>query len=764
MSNLTNRLRALTTPLDDCSVPVFFRLRIASDRADLSELLEQVPSIIVMDQINMQLRDLVKLENPSKTLSEEAYISEINKKLSGLTSDDYGVWVYYPWRCQLIHLLDEEEFIRVRTIRNAYKITFEEQAILRTKKIGVIGLSVGQSVSLALAMERIAGEIRIADFDTLELSNMNRIRTGTSSLGLPKTAMVAREIAEIDPFIKVVCYNDGITKDNVDSFFDTGGRLDLLIEECDGIEVKILARERAKEKKVPVIMSMSDRGMLDVERYDEISDYPILHGLVPENVSYDFLKGLKSSQDKLPFMLPIIGTDSLSTRLKSSAIEIGETITTWPQLASDVILDGAICAHTSRKILLGAAVASRRQWIDLDEIIYADKTHTVTSWISEGALNANHAKGALDVHDAISENHTDEEVIRYILLKAIKAPSPGNHQKWKWLLAAGGIYCFIDKQVSYSFADNLNWGSIVAIGATLVNIELAASDLGFEAQTELLGETSQIGKPIAKIEFRRNSSIIKSELGNYIEARNTYRGIPQYRRSILEEHRKKLLEAGDSIPSIHCHIVEDYALILELGKLISQGDRFRFLNAKGHHEFFNGEIRWSAEEAISAADGLDITQFPLSELDRAGLALSKSPDTIKLVKELGGGKAFEKISKRSFETADALAIITINEWNSTSLLKAGKAMQRFWLTAESLGIGIQPMTVLQALFTFRRSNEHGFVTEKEIEFIDDLRQKFHLLSGLDHNKESIFLCRIAYKESAGFTAPRIPLNQKLILT
>jgi len=46
-------------------------------------------------------------------------------------------------------------------------------------------------------------ELRLADFDTAELSNLNRIRTGSHNLGLNKTVIAAREIVEIDPFIKV---------------------------------------------------------------------------------------------------------------------------------------------------------------------------------------------------------------------------------------------------------------------------------------------------------------------------------------------------------------------------------------------------------------------------------------------------------------------------------------------------------------------------------------------------------------------------------
>lgn len=68
-------------------------------------------------------------------------------------------------------------------------------------------------------MERVCGELRLADFDVLELTNLNRIRTGTHNLDLPKVYSVAREIAEIDPFIKVKCFAAGLTEKNMDFFY-----------------------------------------------------------------------------------------------------------------------------------------------------------------------------------------------------------------------------------------------------------------------------------------------------------------------------------------------------------------------------------------------------------------------------------------------------------------------------------------------------------------------------------------------------------------
>lgn len=343
--------------------PLFFRAESSEGKSQLEDFLKNHPDCIVLDTIESQLRDLVKLENPQLRLSEEDYNDKIKSRLSGKTLEEYGVWVYYSWKNTVVHLLDEEEFIRVRTIRNAYKITFEEQELLRTKKVGIIGLSVGQSVSLAIAMERIAGEIRIADFDTLELSNLNRIRTGVHNIGIKKSTIVAREIAEIDPFIKVVCFDEGVTTENIESFVFDGGKLDVIAEECDSISVKIAAREFAQKHKIPVVMDTSDRCMIDIERFDLENERPIFHGLLPENYS-EFLLTREGIQQ---LTLRLLEVQKGSKSGGYSLMQIGKTITNWPQLGTDVIFGGAILAKLIGQILLGNKIPSGRNRLDVIE-------------------------------------------------------------------------------------------------------------------------------------------------------------------------------------------------------------------------------------------------------------------------------------------------------------------------------------------------------------------------------------------------------------
>ena len=287
----------LTTPsysLSDQVYPVILNPRNRDDQEKIVDL-KNNPQIQVINQINSQVGDLIKSRHPAKTFSKEELKAEIENFFEENPKESYGNWVYYPWKYALVHLLPEEEFIRVRTLRNNYKITPQEQKELAKKKVGIVGLSVGQSIALAMALERSCGEMRLADFDHLELSNLNRLKAGVTSLGVEKIVIAAREIAEIDPYLKLTLFRDGITEENIDSFFSEQGELDLIIDECDSLDIKILLRKTAQKYQIPLMMDTSDRGMLDIERFDLEPERPIFHGYLGD-INLDTLKNLTNKQ------------------------------------------------------------------------------------------------------------------------------------------------------------------------------------------------------------------------------------------------------------------------------------------------------------------------------------------------------------------------------------------------------------------------------------------------------------------------------------
>lgn len=348
--------------------PYFFQLSIPEDKTRFLELLGKEKTIMVHDEIVSQIEEYLKSIYPEKIFLKEELRAAALNHIGDKSIEEYGVWVFYPWSNKLVHILEEKEFIAVRTNRNQNKITLEEKEVLSKKKIGIIGLSVGQSIALTIAMERTCGELRIADYDVLDLSNLNRIRTGIQNIGIPKTVAVAREIAEIDPYFKVVCFHEGITEENIDSFLTEGGKLQILVDECDDLYIKIYCRQKAKSLKIAVIMDTSDRGMLDVERFDLEPDRAILHGLI-DHLEIDKIKGAITNEEKIPYVMAIIGIDTISKRMKQSMLEIRKSIATWPQLASSVVVGGGAGTDVCRRILLNEFHDSGRYFIDLEEII-----------------------------------------------------------------------------------------------------------------------------------------------------------------------------------------------------------------------------------------------------------------------------------------------------------------------------------------------------------------------------------------------------------
>lgn len=348
-------------------VPAIFQLSPGEWR-EFSNLCAQ-KNITLFDTIERQLKEWARVRLPHTTNAQEhaAFIAgEI--EAGGGFPPSYGNWVYYPWHRSVTHLLPKEVFFAVRTNRNREKITVEEQNRLRTKRIGVAGLSVGHASALVLAQEALCGEIRIADFDDIDLSNLNRLRTSLLNLGLSKAVLTAREIAEIDPYLTVKIFPEGITENNIDRFFFEDGALDLVVEEIDSFHMKVKIREVARAHGIPMVMDTNDRGLLDIERFDKEPDRPLLHGLLA-GYTYDSIKAARP-EDRIAILCAFLGGEhQASPELRHSLKKIGAELVSYPQLSSDIHLGAALNAHAARRVLLGTLQRSGRYYVDLQQLI-----------------------------------------------------------------------------------------------------------------------------------------------------------------------------------------------------------------------------------------------------------------------------------------------------------------------------------------------------------------------------------------------------------
>jgi tRNA A37 threonylcarbamoyladenosine dehydratase len=354
-------------PDHDSSRPLVLDADHPDDAAALRDLLGGPTCPVVHDTIADQVLDLMSSLHPREATDPSDRAALARAHVAGRSLHSYGRWVHYPWSNRLVHVLPPDEFAHLRGDRNRYRITAAEQDHLRAMTIGVVGLSVGQATALTMSTEGVGGRFRLADFDALDLSNLNRLRAGVHELGVSKAVVAARAMAETDPYLHVDLFRDGLHEHNLDAFLRDGGALDLLVEECDDLFTKVAVRERARALRIPVLMETSDRGMVDVERFDLEPDRPVLHGLLGE-VCAEELRGLTTTQ-KIPYVLRILDGTRISPDLVASLFEVRETIHTWPQLASAVALGGAVVTDVARRMLLGTFAASGRFYVDLGELV-----------------------------------------------------------------------------------------------------------------------------------------------------------------------------------------------------------------------------------------------------------------------------------------------------------------------------------------------------------------------------------------------------------
>jgi hypothetical protein len=738
--------------------PHVFNLSQSEDQELLKKLFDANPFIQVFDEIDSQLRELIKLRFPNKKLSESEYATEIEKELNGISKQEYGLWFYYPWKSTLIHTLAEKEFITVRTNRNQYKITPEEQKQLSEKTISIIGLSVGQSIALTIATERICGRIKLADFDTLELSNLNRIRSGLTQLGLNKVLLAAREISEMDPFLSIEIFTDGITEKNIEEFLLGQNRTDILVEVCDGLDVKLLSREYARKHHIPVVMDTNDKGMLDIERFDLEPERPLFHGLAG-NLNHQLLGGLTNEQ-KIPYILQIVGAENISTRLKSSMLEVEQSISTWPQLASSVTLGGAITCDVCRRILLNQHQVSGRFYVDLDAIL--PNTLHLQAEIKEPIYTNPHQplqlQNLLKKVNTISYTPADHSVslsdkqIDELLRAAWAAPSAGNNQPWKWIAKNNLLYLFHDKYRSYSWGDYYEIGSHQSLGCGIENVSIKAYQIGLQAHVSYFpveGDKQLIA--IISFSSLKQKNLLLDTLKDGLDKRQTNRMLGN-KVLLPDSFYQKFTEAVTSIEGARVKFIKEESALLEMGEIIAACDRLRLIDQRGHDEFFN-EIRWDEKQAQKTGDGILVSHHEI-----IALKIARDWNAMKNLADWNLGNAFLNISKGVIKSASSIAIIGMPELSHRQLLQSGRAVLRAWIYANMREVTFHPM--LSSVFFFNRliHGKGAEVSEKMKNELTSLRKRYTTLIQEEPTFVETFVIKLAVTDKQAPKTYRLPID------
>ena len=323
-----------------------------------------------LDIIEKQLEELFEISNPGSALlaDREQQCAVFVKNHLGSQPNLKGNWVYFPWSGELIHMLTADEHQLLLTNRNRNLITKEEQLEISKFRVGIVGLSIGNSLALTLAHGGFRNFV-LADFDVLSTANLNRIRASVVDIGVEKINITCRQIYKLNPYADLTSFNRGLKEQDLDTYFNESAP-NLILEVIDDFAMKIRIRQRARQLGIPVIMptSLGDSVLFDVERYDLDPQLPIFNGLIGSTPE-DILSGPISESDKQRYAIAIVGRENVPDRAIQSVMEINKTLVGRPQLMSTVAAGSGITSFIVRQIALKQNLASGRYRFSFEELL-----------------------------------------------------------------------------------------------------------------------------------------------------------------------------------------------------------------------------------------------------------------------------------------------------------------------------------------------------------------------------------------------------------
>jgi hypothetical protein len=577
--------------------------------------------------------------------------------------------------------------------------------------------------------------------------------------------MTAREIAELDPYLKVICFTEGLTQGNLDAFFTEGGHLDIVVEECDSVDIKILARQKARSLRIPVVMDMSDRGCLDIERFDLEPERPLMHGWI-DHLDLKAAARPMSAEEKIPYMLPITGVDTLSPRMKASVIELGRSLSTWPQLATSVVLGGALAGDAVRRIALRQMQDSGRWFVDLDELIPNTGSPSMPDIersgppaplkLSEAHLQAFENWLGATPWDA---EELDPGTMAQLIEAGGLAPSAGNMQPWKFHWSNNRLLLLHDVSRSYSALDPDHRIAHIALGACMENVILKAHSLGLEVITRTDGAPHPLLASFSFQTTRLNGQEAHDldHLVEHIGMRCTNRKVTAH-SPLPTAIREELLAAASSITGTRGTIFQEAEQLAELASICGIAERIRVLNPTGHREFFGHELRWNEEEAQRTRDGLDLATLEIGPKDVAGLRVASDPRTRALLEAWGGGRNLEQMAVNSIRNSSAVLLLSISGDTTQARLAGGRAAERAWLSATGSGWSVHPISAPIFLTHVLRYDLNEFA-EHESRELSDLKMRMDHLFQLPGEDQPLFMFRISKAGSPSTRSLRSDIKQ-----
>ncbi|MEK1834488.1 MAG: molybdopterin-synthase adenylyltransferase MoeB [Pseudomonas sp.] len=177
-------------------------------------------------------------------------------------------------------MLNDQELLRYSRQILLQHVDIDGQLRLKESRVLIVGLGgLGSPVALYLAAAGV-GELHLADFDTVDLTNLQRqIVHDTDSVGLSKVDSATRRLTAINPEIKLIAHRTALDEDSLAAAV---AAVDLVLDCSDNFSTREAVNAACVAARKPLVSGAAIRleGQLSVfdSRRPESPCYHCLYG------------------------------------------------------------------------------------------------------------------------------------------------------------------------------------------------------------------------------------------------------------------------------------------------------------------------------------------------------------------------------------------------------------------------------------------------------------------------------------------------------
>lgn len=577
-----------------------------------------------------------------------------------------------------------------------------EQERLAQARVAIPGMGGVGGVHLINLVRTGIGRFNLADFDRYEPVNVNRqLGAKVPSFGRPKLEVMVEEALSINPFLDITPYPAGLTTDNMEAFL-TG--VDVVLDGLDffQFEIRRTLFNMARSMGIPVItagpLGFSSALLVFTPQGMGFDEYFDVGGELPEEQKYlRFAMGLAPRPTHIGYM------DLSRVDLNGGK---GPSLNIACQLCSSLAATEAV------RIILGKpGLKPAPCFMQFDPFLRVLRkgrlawgnralSQRAKLWYVQNVLLKAAARARVRVPDqpVLSASHFDplpQGVGTYLLQAAVQAPSGDNAQPWQFSLAGNDIHVFLNPQADMSFFNVRQTASLIACGAAMENIRLAATAMGLDAATQILPDAAQENL-MATVRIQPGDHAA-DPLARQIWTRCTNRR-PYSKRPLPDWVQSDLKARIHGMPEAHLHLLTSRTQLRKLATVIYLADRIR-TEHQGLHEHFTSMIRFNTKEE-QRRDGLPLKNLEAGLPGEAFLRLTKPWPAMRVANGIGLGRMVALHSAQGILASGAAGMVVVDGLESRDFLLGGQALQRIWLALEHHGLQMQPMTAV-TLFWLR---------------------------------------------------------------